>query len=632
MILFMKNGLIKAAAAAPKLRVADPAYNLSEMLRVAQRAEEAGVRVLVFPELCLTGVTCGDLFFSETLLNGAAHALSKYLTKTAALDMVSVVGLPLIWQNTLCNTAAVCHAGKLLGIVPKSTISPRSPTNEARHFSVACASDTINFDGTAIPFGTDLVFTCNTLPSLKLAVEVGEAFTASPTATLVCKPTASVELPGEASRRRVRLEAFSREKLVSYIYASAGEGESTTDLVFGGHRMIWENGTLLAESAPLSCACELAVSEIDVELLTALRRQSHMAEEACRTVGFSPALQTTKLTRPIAKNPFLPKEPTARASYCETILDLQAAGLKQRIERAFVKKLVIGISGGLDSTLALLVAVRAIDALKRPRTDIITVTMPGFGTTKRTKSNAEVLCEELGTDFRCVSISKAVEVHFKDIGHDPAERNVTYENAQARERTQVLMDIANDCGGMVIGTGDLSELVLGWATYNGDHMSMYAVNASVPKTAVREVVAHYAARCRENGEKKLAEALFDVLGTPVSPELLPADGNGEIAQKTEDLVGPYEIHDFYLYYLLRYGFAPSKLYRLAVHALGEDYDSETLKKWLKVLLRRFFNQQFKRSCMPDGPKVTDIGVSPRGEWQMPSDASSALWLEKIDLL
>ena len=634
----MKNGFIKVAAATPALRVADPAFNVSEMQKIAHCAAQKGVRVLVFPELCITGYTAGDLFFSEVLTRGARTALNDYLQGTAALDLISVVGLPLVWRDRLYNCAAVCQGENLLGIVPKSCIPNHGACCEARYFTPAPtdSSATMTWDGKEIPFGADLTFACTELPSLTLAVRIGEnnAVTASH-ATLLCNPTASPETVGADTYRRTMLGAQSAGSPNALVSASAGTGESTTDLVFGGHCLIYENGTLLAEKLPFDNTSEILITEIDVERLVYERRRANTfagIDTAHREIAFSLPVAETVLTRLIDPHPFIPADPTERARRCEKILSIQSTGLKGRVERAFAKKLVLGISGGLDSTLALLVMVRAMDQLGRPRKDILAVTMPCFGTTKRNKNNATVLCEELGVDFRCVDIFDAGNIHYRDIGHDPNDRNVTYENSQARERTQILMDIANDCGGMVIGTGDLSELALGWATYNGDHMSMYGVNASIPKTLVRHLVAHCADEYEANGNAKIAAALRDVLNTPVSPELLPANENGEIAQKTEDLVGPYELHDFYLFYMLRYGFSPEKLYRMAKLALGNVYDNETLRKWLKIFVRRFFNQQFKRSCMPDGPKVGSVGLSPRGDWHMPSDASSALWLAEAESL
>ena len=644
----MKNGFVKVACVTPKIRVADPDYNVAELIRLCESAADWEASIAVFPELCLTGYTCSDLFYSETLLEGALGALRRYLKKTASLQILSVVGLPISYRNKLYNGAAVCFAGKLLGIVPKTFIPCYGEFYEARQFTSAdtLPKDAVYcFDGTEVPFGTNVLFSCTTLPALRVAVEICEdLWVAAPPsvahtaagATVICNLSASNETIGKDSYRLQLVQSQSARTASAYLYTSAGEGESTTDMVFGGHEIICENGTVLAERKPFEDEVEMILSEVDVDRLMAERRHKNtclpQVPSGYREVFFSLPMQVVTLTRYIDPHPFVPDDAAERSRRCEMILSIQAQGLKQRVERAFAKKLVVGISGGLDSTLALLVMLRAADALNRPRTDIIAVTMPCFGTTKRTKNNATVLCEELGVDFRCVDIFDAVNVHFRDIGHDPENRNVAYENCQARERTQVLMDIANDCGGMVVGTGDLSELALGWATYNGDHMSMYGVNASVPKTLVRHIVAYYADMEESAGNTRIAAALRDVLDTPVSPELLPADGNGEIAQKTEDLVGPYELHDFYLYYLLRFNFSPSKLYRLAQYALGEVYDDETLRKWLKVFLRRFFAQQFKRSCLPDGPKIGSVALSPRGDWRMPSDASVALWLREAETL
>ncbi len=631
----MKNGFVKVAAGTPRIRVADPAYNGKELARLAKEATLHGVGVLTFPELCLTGSTCGDLFFSHTLLKGAQRALISYLEETKELDLISVVGLPISYKDQLFSCAAVCQSGSLLGLVPKHV------NGNCRYSSMDY--ELLPFLGELVPFGTDLLFTCEEVEELKLAVVIGtdrdlplspSIAAAASGATLICNPCATPELVGAEEYRRGTLLTDSARLSCAFVCAEAGEGESTTDQVYGGHRVIAENGKLLAEDLPFSDK-ELTVSEIDVELLVQERLRKGgipMQDSHAWEIPVSLTLKETKLTRLIDPHPFTPADPRECAARYERILTIQAEGLKQRILRAYAKKIVIGISGGLDSTLALLVMARAIDALKRPRTDILAVTMPCFGTTGRTKNNATVLCEELGVEFRQVDIFDAVNQHFSDIGHDPAVHDVTYENSQARERTQILMDIANEVGGMVIGTGDLSELALGWATYNGDHMSMYGVNASIPKTLVRHLVAYCADEFEQKGNSAVATALRDVLDTPVSPELLPADEQGEIAQKTEDLVGPYEIHDFYLYYLIRYGFSPKKLFRMAEYALGDRYDRGTLIKWLKVLLRRFFNQQFKRSCLPDGPAVGSVGLSPRGAWAMPSDASSALWLSEAEEL
>ena len=642
----MKHGFIKVAVATPKTRVADPSHNVGELIRIAKDADRQQVKVLCFPELSLTGYTCGDLFFSEALLSGAKNALAEYVKATEKLSLLSFVGLPLEWNQKLFDCAAAIFEGKILGIVPKTNLPGYGEFSETRYFTSAPAeNDTLTLFGEEIPFGSDLLFSCEEMPSLKIGAELGEDLWASiPTstyhalqgATVICNLSASSETVGKADYRRLLVQAQSAKGLCGYLYASGGEGESTTDVVFGGHRMICENGELIAESLPFDGAEELLISEIDTQKLIYDRRRTNLHQSELDgnywEIFFSIPLVETKLTKKINPHPFIPQDEKECERRCGEILAIQTAGLKQRIERAFAKKIVVGISGGLDSTLALLVMVRAMDALKRPRTDVLAVTMPCFGTTARTKNNATVLCEELGVEFRQVDIFDAVNQHFKDIGHDPAVRDVTYENSQARERTQILMDIANDCGGMVIGTGDLSELALGWATYNGDHMSMYGVNAGIPKTLIRHVVAYSANEFEANGKPAVAAALRDVLDTPVSPELLPADEGGEIAQKTEDLVGPYEIHDFYLYHMIRYGFSPEKLYRLAQYALGKAYDNETLLKWLKVFVRRFFTQQFKRSCLPDGPKIGSVSFSPRGDWKMPSDASNALWLAEAEAL
>ncbi len=641
----MKNGFIKVGAAMPRIRVADTVHNAQEVIRLSKAAEEQGVRVLVFPELCLTGYTCADLFYQNTLINGAETALETVLQATCELRMVIVIGLPVAVGNQLYNCAAVCSDGKILGLIPKTELPGHGEFSEGRWFAMPQAGViTVELFGKEIPFGRELLFTCREIPELTLACEICEdLWSATPPscshtaagATVICNPSASNETVGKREYRRLLVTSQSARTVTGYIFASAGAGESTTDLVFGGHCMICENGKMLAERVPFDHSHELTVSELDVQQLTGERRRINATPEAngaYHRIFFSLPVEETVLTRPIDPHPFLPADLQARAERCETILSIQSTGLAQRVERAYAKKLVLGISGGLDSTLALLVMVRAMDALNRPRKDILAVTMPCFGTTKRTKSNATVLCEELGVDFRCVDIFDAVNVHFRDIGHDPDNRNVTYENSQARERTQILMDIANDCGGMVIGTGDLSELALGWATYNGDHMSMYSVNGGIPKTLVRHIVAHCADAFEAEQKLTLAGALRDILDTPVSPELLPADEQGNIAQKTEDLVGPYELHDFYLYHMVRHACSPAKLHRLAKLAFAGVYDDATLCKWLSTFVRRFFNQQFKRSCLPDGPKVGSVGLSPRGDLRMPSDACAALWLAEAEAL
>ena len=636
----MKYGFMKVATATPAVKVADPAHNAAACAALAAEAADAGVKLLTFPELCLTGATCGDLYGHDRLLRGALDALRTFAEETAAYDLVSVVGLPVAFADKIYTCAAVVAGGMVLGLVPNTRLTPA----ERRVFAPAPAQNLaldILGDGSFVQLGTKQMFVCNSIPALRFGVELGgdlfatvppSARLVSAGATVICNPAASPEIVGAEEYRRMAVKGQSARGLCAYLLADCGAGESTTDGVYGGHAVIAECGGILAERAPFADGQALTITEIDLERITHDRRVSDFDTSACGEITenyFDLCPDETELTRFIDPHPFTPADPVLRAHTCERILTIQANGLKQRITAAWAKKIVLGISGGLDSTLALVVMVRAMDLLGRPRTDIVAVTMPCFGTTVRTKTNATVLCEELGVDFRTVDIFDSVNQHFKDIGHDPALRDVTYENAQARERTQVIMDIANDVGGMVVGTGDLSELALGWATYNGDHMSMYSVNGGVPKTLVRHLVA-YSADCeREAGKDKLAEALYDILGTPVSPELLPADESGNIAQKTEDLVGPYELHDFYLYYLLRYGFTPAKLFRMAKYALGGVYDDATLIKWLETFTRRFFTQQFKRSCLPDGPAVFDVSVSPRGGWVMPSDASSALWMAEI---
>ncbi len=632
----MKNGFVKVAAATPAVALANTVANAKAHIALAQKAYTEGVRVLVFPELSLTGATCGDLFLQDTLLQGAQEALAVYLDATKEWDMVSVVGLPYSAHAKVYNVAAACHAGKLLGLVTKRKV-------DERHFASAPDFvEEVTFSDEHVSLGTEQIFTCETMPSLTLAVEIGEDLHTlyAPSlshreagATVMCHPAAFPEVVGKKPALDVILCAHTARTHTAYITSLAGDGESTTDNAFGGRKLVVENGEVVAESAPFD-GSELLITEIDLERLMHDRRRANLVDPgSCHTVvPFSLTLCETKLTRKLNATPFFPVAPAELAAHCERVLTVAAAGLKTRIVRAYAKKIVVGISGGLDSTLALLTMVRAMDSLGRPRTDIVAVTMPCFGTTARTKSNATILCEELDVTFKCVDIFDAVNVHFRDIGHDPELRDVTYENAQARERTQVLMDIANDCGGMVIGTGDLSELALGWATYNGDHMSMYGVNASIPKTLIGHVVRHCANQAKESGQEKVAAALYDILDTPVSPELLPAGADGKIAQKTEDLVGPYELHDFYLYYFIRYGFSSTKIYRMAQAAWGEKYSDEVLKKWLQVFFKRFFAQQFKRSCLPDGPQVGEISLSPRGAWQMPSDAASALWLNEIEKL
>ena len=638
----MKDGFIKVAAATPNVRVADTKFNASACISLAKKANEDEVKVLVFPELALTGYSCGDLFNTETLLEGALDGLREYIYATAMYDMVSVIGLPVVYSDKTYNCAAVVSGGQLLGLVPKKNLPTFSEGYELRNFTPAPEDNfAYVFDDSVVMLGVKQMFVCREMPALRLGVEICEdLFVTSPPSsilaaagtTVIANPAASGETVGKEEFRRMMVASQSSRSLCGYVYAGAGIGESTSSTVFGGHSMIAECGKLLSERKPFAEG-DLIISEIDLQNIVHERRCKNTFSKDTRGMEFSEIefdleFGETELTRFIDPYPFVAANAAERASRCERILDIQSLGLARRIEASYSKKAVVGISGGLDSCLAILVMARAMDYIGRDRKDIIAVTMPCFGTTKRTKNNATVLCERLGVDFREVNIFAAVEQHFKDIGHDMNNHNVVYENAQARERTQVLMDIANAEGGIVVGTGDLSELALGWATYNGDHMSMYGVNGSIPKTLIRYVVRHYADTAKENGEDELAASLYDILDTPVSPELLPAKDNGEIAQVTEDLVGPYELHDFYIFNFVRYGYTPKKLFRLAKIAFGEKYDDATLIKWLEVFTKRFFAQQFKRSCLPDGPKVGSVALS-SNDFRMPSDATSTIWLGEI---
>ncbi len=636
----MNYGFIKACAVSPALRVADCPYNAQETIEAMQQAAEDGCQLTVFPELGLTGYTCGDLFLQQPLLDAAEAALREILKASEALQLVALVGLPVTVDAKLYNCAAVICQGALLGLVPKSHIPNYGEFYEKRHYCAAPAGvKEISFAGQKTLFGTKLLFRCETMQAFTLAVEICEDLWAPlpPStahalagATVIANLSASDETVGKAEYRRALVSQQSARLLCAYLYANAGHGESTTDMVFSGHNLIAENGTLLAESRPFSQA--LACTELDLGRLLAERRRNTSFEpvtDGYETVSFHLPLREIPLTRYISPTPFVPADGGARAERCELILQMQADGLAKRIEHAHAKTAVIGISGGLDSCLALLVAVHAMKKLNRPMADILAVTMPCFGTTKRTRSNAEILCQELGVQFTEISIANTVRSHFADIGQSETNFDVTFENGQARVRTLELMDLANRTGGLVVGTGDLSELALGWATYNGDHMSMYGVNAGVPKTLVRHIVRYEADAANSD---TLREVLLDILDTPVSPELLPAKENGEIAQQTESLVGPYELHDFYLYYVLRFGFSPAKIYHLAKAALSDRYSDEVLLHWLRNFYRRFFQQQFKRSCLPDGPKVGSVTLSPRGDWRMPSDACVSVWQAELDTL
>mgnify|MGYP000755386186 CR=1 FL=1 len=633
----MKDGFLKAAAFSPALRVADCTYNAQQILEQLQAAAQRGVKLAVFPEFCLTGYTCGDLFLQRTLQQGALDTLEWLLAQTRTLDTVALVGLPLLVHGKLYNCAAVLCRGQLLGIVPKTYLPNYGEFYEKRQFTPGSTEvELTEVCGQQVPFGTSLLFRCRQMPSFVLGVEICEdlwsalppsTFHALAGATVIANLSASDETVGKAEYRRELVSNQSARLLCGYLYASAGHGESTQDMVFAGHDLIAENGTLLSETKPF--AGGYAETELDCQRMESERARNTSFEPAAdgyTTVEFSLPLTETVLTRWVDPTPFVPHNQQLRAERCELILKMQADGLAKRLDHAHAKTAVIGISGGLDSCLALLVAVRAMKQLGRPTTDVRAVTMPCFGTTHRTRSNAEILCDELNVSFQEIHIANTVHSHFADIGQDENVLDVTFENGQARVRTLELMDLANRTGGLVVGTGDLSELALGWATYNGDHMSMYGVNASVPKTLVRHLVKWAAATEQDAATRA---TLLDIIDTPISPELLPASDGDEIAQRTEDTVGPYELHDFFLYHFIRYGFSPAKLFFMACRAFDGRYDRATVKKWLVTFLRRFFSQQFKRSALPDGPKVGSISLSPRGDWRMPSDAMATLWLDEI---
>ncbi len=636
----MQDGFVTVAAATPDIVVADCQANAQAIIAQIANMAQRQVKVMVLPELCITGYTCSDLFWQSQLLDEAQRALGSIADATTAVDALIMVGLPLRVGGKLLNVAAVLNHGKVLGFVPKVNLPAYHEFYETRHFTPGEADmGTVRFRGANVPVGTNLLFACAELPDLVVAAELCEDLWV-PTqpsvkhalagATVVANLSASDEMVGKNTYRRSLVTSQSARLICAYIYATAGEGESTTDLVFGGQNLIAENGTLLAESKTF--ANEITLATIDVARLASERRRMStypLAQSAgYQILPFDLRVEETHLVRHIEADPFVPADASQLAHRCDEILSIQALGLKKRLAHTHAESAVVGISGGLDSTLALLVTARAFDMLGLERAGIVAVTMPGFGTTDRTYRNACAMVRSLGATLREVPIAAAVTQHFSDIGHSATLHDVTYENSQARERTQILMDIANQSNGLVVGTGDLSELALGWATYNGDHMSMYAVNVSVPKTLVRHLVRYYADTCDDH---ELAAVLFDVLDTPVSPELLPPE-DGVIAQKTEDLVGPYELHDFFLYYLLRLGFAPGKIYRLACIAFEGRYDHACIAKWLRTFYRRFFSQQFKRSCLPDGPKVGSVAVSPRGDLRMPSDASARAWLNEVEAL
>jgi NAD+ synthase (glutamine-hydrolysing) len=638
----MRHGFVKVAAMSPKIKVADPEYNAGQVIAGIEEAAEHKAKIVVFPELCLTGYTCNDLFLQKRLLDEAVRQLVSIAGATDGNDALIFVGLPFEWKQKLYNTAAVIHNGRVIGLVPKTYLPDYAEFYEARHFVPGPHRPvTAVIDGEEVPMGTDLLFAAEGMEELTVGCELCEDVWVPDTpstrhalagATVMVNLSASDETVAKEEYRR-QLVAMTSARLISaYIYASAGEGESSQDLVFGGHSIIAENGSVLAEAERFSS--RNIYTEIDVQRISHERRRmttygsAAETDSGYQTVMWQPDTDETELTRRFYMEPFVPADPATREKRCEEILNIQACGLRKRYEHTGSESAVIGLSGGLDSTLALIVTARAFDMLGMDHKNIETVTMPCFGTTDRTYSNACKLAKALGTTLTEINISEAVNIHFRDIAKDPSVHDVTYENCQARERTQVLMDVANKDGGLVIGTGDMSELALGWATYNGDHMSMYGVNVGVPKTLVRHLVSYAADTC---GQEELQTVLRDVLDTPVSPELLPPV-DGKISQKTEDLVGPYELHDFFLYYMLRCGFEPGKIYRIALMAFAGKYDADTIRKWMKAFYRRFFQQQFKRSCLPDGPKVGSVALSPRGDWRMPSDASGEAWIKQVDEL
>lgn len=629
----MKYGFIKVAAVTPKIKVGDAKYN-GQLIRILMKdTNKNGAKIVVFPELSITGASCGDLFYQEKLLKTAKEELMQIASASEFYDAVYFVGLPYEVNGKLYNVAAVVSKGEVLGLIPKTFLG------NSRYFVSGAGLDTDEVlpNGKIVPIATNFIFYSQAVSGLKIAVEIGEDLwvPSAPSvghalggANLIVNLSADIETSGRDAYRRQLVSSQSARLICGYICANAGEGESTQDVVYSGHNMIAENGHMLAESKRLESG--VIYSEIDIERLESDRRKNPLFDikETHISIPFRLRQEETVLTRFIDPAPFVPADESIRRKHCEDIFKIQAMALKKRMEHTGAATAVIGISGGLDSTLALLVIAQAFDLLKKSRKDIIAVTMPGFGTTDRTYENAVSMIKQLGATFMEVDIKKSVRQHFEDIGHDESKHDVTYENAQARERTQILMDISNQKNGMVIGTGDMSELALGWATYNGDHMSMYGVNGSVPKTLVRHLVRFYADTCEDEA---LAAVLHDVLDTPVSPELLPPE-NGMIAQKTEDLVGPYELHDFVMYYVLRFGFSPEKIYMLARIAFAGVYNSAVIMKWLRTFYRRFFTQQFKRSCLPDGPKVGTLSVSPRGDLMMPSDACVRIWMDELDLL
>ncbi len=635
----MKHGFITLSAGVPEVSVAAPTKNAESICRLIDEAYEKNAAVLTLPELSVTGYTCSDLFFSDSLIKSAERAVESIIEHTKGKKMLVFVGVPVSAYGKLYNCAAVISNGELLGLVPKTNIPNYSEFYELRHFTPAPETDSVvRFCGRDVNFGVHQIFSCAEMPSLRVSAEICEDMWVADTpsthhamagATVIVNLSASNETVCKDAYRKMLVTSASGKLICAYVYADAGVGESTTDIVFSGHSMIAQNGAVTAETLPfageygksriITSVCDLLHLEHDRRRMNTVKPEY---AEKYTVTEFSLDIKETDITGIINPRPFIPGGREDKKAVCSRITDIQAAGLAKRIRASHAKGCVVALSGGLDSTLALLVTVKAFDMLGLSHKAITTVTMPCFGTTSRTRSNAEIMALELDTSFRCIDIKEAVDIHFRDIGHDPSDLSVVYENSQARERTQIIMDIANADGSLVIGTGDLSELALGWATYNGDHMSNYGVNAGVPKTLVRHIVSYFADEAEDGGKESLARVLRDVLATPVSPELLPAK-DGEIAQKTEDIVGPYDLHDFYLYHFMRWGETPDKIMREAEAAFADEFDSETIKKWLNIFLRRFYTQQFKRSALPDGPKVGSAALSPRGDWRMPSDADGS---------
>ena len=635
----MKHGFITLSAGVPEVSVAAPTKNAESICRLIDEAYEKNAAVLTLPELSVTGYTCSDLFFSDSLIKSAERAVESIIEHTKGKKMLVFVGVPVSAYGKLYNCAAVVSNGELLGLVPKTNIPNYSEFYELRHFTPAPETDSVvRFCGRDVNFGVHQIFSCAEMPSLRVSAEICEDMWVADTpsthhamagATVIVNLSASNETVCKDAYRKMLVTSASGKLICAYVYADAGVGESTTDIVFSGHSMIAQNGAVTAETLPfageygksriITSVCDLMHFEHDRRRMNTVKPEY---AEKYTVTEFSLDIKETDITGIINPRPFIPGGREDKKAVCSRITDIQAAGLAKRIRASHAKGCVVALSGGLDSTLALLVTAKAFDMLGLSHKAITTVTMPCFGTTSRTRSNAEIMALELDTSFRCIDIKEAVDIHFRDIGHDPSDLSVVYENSQARERTQIIMDIANADGSLVIGTGDLSELALGWATYNGDHMSNYGVNAGVPKTLVRHIVSYFADEAEDGGKESLARVLRDVLATPVSPELLPAK-DGEIAQKTEDIVGPYDLHDFYLYHFMRWGETPDKIMREAEAAFADEFDSETIKKWLNIFLRRFYTQQFKRSALPDGPKVGSAALSPRGDWRMPSDADGS---------